>query len=375
MRILLLFSLFLYLTSCKQSVNESASKQPDLSCSSSISKIEIIDGEIFMQCSINERYGGNFMFDTGSSLLSLDSVYYHNTLCKEDTFTLIKNQETLTTSENSVLKFKSGGVTFNYSNAIELFNLNLSGAKKTDGIIGMLPFVHKYIYINYEDSTFRTAECKDDSLLSGYFKTELQNDHLIPLINLTVYISPKDSISGLFLFDTGFNGSIILTNCAGKYSDISGISYRKTSSNLYNTPSSGNIIRAKSARLFHKEIKNVVVLLSNDTIGLLANTPFVGIVGNDILSHFNYAIQLNKEELYIKPNKHFKSAQPDWIGLSFSVIDKRDTHRGLMVNCVYGDDNDADIMLGDIIVNVDGTSVMNLEKKAFMNYLRSRKIT
>jgi hypothetical protein len=255
MRNLIISSLLFNLTACKQSVNESASKQPDVSCSASLSKIEIIDGEIFLQCSINGHYEGNFTFDTGSSLLSLDSVYYHNKLSKEDTFTLIKKDDALNTSENNVLKFKAGGITFNYSHALELFNLNLSGAKKTDGIIGMLPFVQKYIYINYEDSTFRTADCKDDSLLRGYLKTELKNDHLIPLINLTVYISSSDSVSGLFLFDTGFNGSIILTNCSGKFSDISGISYRKASSTLYNTPSAGKIIRAKSARLFHEEIK------------------------------------------------------------------------------------------------------------------------
>jgi C-terminal processing protease CtpA/Prc len=44
-----------------------------------------------------------------------------------------------------------------------------------------------------------------------------------------------------------------------------------------------------------------------------------------------------------------------------------------MVNSVYGDENDAGVMLGDIIVNVNGTSVMSLDKKSIYEQFKKPK--
>jgi hypothetical protein len=250
----------------------------------------------------------NFIFDTGSSGISLDSA-----TCKE--FNL---QTTATdTSVSGIAGTRKVAYVFNKKLTVgnlitDSLNFYVNDysilasvyGEKIDGIIGY-SFLSKYIFKVDFDSF------KIDIYSAGKMKYETGSTTLRPSINKLVTtfaeIKEKEKYTKEFFFDTGAGLSVMLTNGFVKenkfllkkrkevITQVQGLGGKKSMGLTV-------IKRVKIGPYIFKHVPTSIYTESGTTV---FNEPVIGLIGNEILRRFNMVINYQAGEINIKPNSNF----------------------------------------------------------------------
>lgn len=317
----------------------------------------------------------NFIFDTGNSGISLDSM------------TCIQ-LGLITTPSSRTIKGISGvqKLSFAYNHRLVLpkltvdhldFHINnydlLSSVYgvKIDGIIGF-SFLRQFIVnINYETTMI---EVFSPGLFDYPKKGHLLSTDFYHFPITTVQLDTDIHTSTRTIFDIGAGLDIILSS---QFANQSGLILPNRK--MYTTQIEGiggkKIIRLTTfpkVQIGPFRFKKVPVHIFDDENDLLSYPNLGGILGNNLLRRFNIIINYPNQKIHLKPNKfYYEPFDYTYSGLGIYAIDSLVT----VVDIIKDSPSDlAGFEPGDVIVSINEAFIPNIKefKKKMAN--TSRKV-
>lgn len=285
-------------------------------------------GVIALQAGVNNSEKTlNFIFDTGSSGISLDSA-----TCALLQIPVTHTDTTVsgiagTKKVNFVFdaKFHTGNLTTEhvdfYVNDYSL--LSSVYGERIDGIIGY-SLLSKYIIgINYDSALIKIYR-------PGKIKYQKGGTLLHPVINqlalqnVTVYDAKKVAFD--FYMDTGAGLCLLMTESFIKDSSIM-LARRKPvtiQAEGLGGKKAMQLSVIKKMKLGPYKFKNVPVYLYHDEINLMSYPYTGGLLGNDLMRRFNITFNYPQQEIHIKPNSHYNDDfDYAYTGMSLYAVDDK----------------------------------------------------
>lgn len=330
----------------------------------------ILDSHVYIQGEIADTIPVSLIYDTGADRLYMDKDYMD--LSSFGKLPFRKGQAKMGGAGNDgvqsvpiildAVPLKFGDVMYSEP-IIPIINLREILGRHLDGMIGNNALFDKALMINYTDGYLLPSENITPAMLDGYTKLPAHfNDNRID-IECELKIDSIQSIKGTFRLDLGCGSTIILTNAARNSIDLSG----KPQANCYysNMGVGGDgtdvNFRADSFK-FLDELHNVVVSASYNTEGSLSDRAHLGIIGNDILCHYDLIIDAPNSTLYARRNSNVDNSYQQSSKIQMGYLDRTDITDGWIVSSIYegGIAEQAGFEIGDIILSINGRPVKDI---------------
>jgi hypothetical protein len=321
---------------------------------------------IYIKLKANEYDEGNFYFDTASGWFIIDSTFYKN---KRMSFNHFSESENIGTGNSpakmiqilDTIKFSVSNNTFS-SKYNMIHNLKKSFGRNIDGIVGFVNFGNIPFEINYiKQKIILNPEIKDN-----YQAIPVKYDGNYMYLPMELVLNNGTVKKGDFIIDTG-SFKTILTSEFAKNEDI--INSKKVTyinnggvSGLH----MGYSMFASEIKIDKFKLVNHQIDVSNDSIGALSkNKNYIGIIGNDLLDHFDIIYHPTQQKIWVRPNKNINKPSDD-LYKAFVLIETNDNDKQWLVGSIY-EESDAykrGVKHRDEIVAINNVSVkkLNLEK-------------
>ncbi|HEU5053583.1 MAG TPA: aspartyl protease family protein [Hanamia sp.] len=304
----------------------------------------------------------NFILDTGSGGISLDSTTaanYHISHEPSGRYIYgIAGVRKVDYAPHQTLNFPGLSVDSLdfYINNYEV--LTSVYGMKIDGIIGH-SFLSRYLvkvdfdslrisvfspgFINYPPHGF---------LLRPAFQG-------LPIVPLTIMDSRK--LNAHYFFDTGAGLCLLLST---HYNEDSSVLMKKRKPVEIEVQGMGGKKRMQLTIIRELQVGNykfrkVPTYLFDDEYNVLAYPQRAGLIGNDILRHFNLIINYPQKEIYLTPNSHFR----DPFDYSYTGLTMYSLDGSIIVDDIVkaSPADKAGLKNGDVIMGVDNNFSGNLE--------------
>lgn len=331
----------------------------------------ILDSHVYIQATIADSVPVSLIYDTGADRLYLDKDYME--LSDFGKLPLKKGRAKMGGAGNNgvqtipiivdPLSVSMGGVRHNET-ITPIINLREILGRHTDGMIGNNAVFNKPLIINYTDRYLLQVDTLTEQILEGYTKLPAHfNDNRIDL-DLELKIDSVQTIRGAFRLDLGCGSSIILTNETLNKIDLN----RKTKADCYysNMGVGGDgtdvNFRVDSFK-FLDELKDIVISASYNTEGALSKNSYVGIIGNEILRHYNLIIDAPGNSLYACKNSDGNTDYQHSSKIQMGYIDRTDICDGWIVSSLYdkGIAQEAGFEIGDVIISINDRPVTDID--------------
>jgi hypothetical protein len=269
----------------------------------------------------------NFIFDTGSGGISLDSttVDYFKLTGTPSNRTIrgiagIRNVSFLNNRKLHLPGLSIDSLNFHIN---DYSILNTVYGEKVDGIIGYSVLSRYIIKVDYDSS-------KMEFWSKGSLKYPRGGYLLRPLINTiplqTARVRDEKAITSRFLYDMGAGLNLMLST---DFLKDSGLLDPKRK--LFAKEAEGlggkidmHMTVIREFKLGPFRFRNVPVYVFDDTYNITSYPYLGGIIGNDILRRFNVILNYDRRDIYLMPNKHFGDAfDYSYSGLELYYVDGR----------------------------------------------------
>lgn len=319
----------------------------------------------------------NFVFDTGSGGISMDS-----TTVSEMKLVTVKSEKTI----RGIAGIKNVDFTMNHTLTLGTletqhldFHINdyelltsVYGVR-IDGIIGY-SFLRRYIVRLDYDAMFIEVYTPGSFKYprGGYLlKPNFSTLPLQPAV-----IEDERTIVSRFIFDTGAGLSFLLSK---DFVDDSVVFRKKRK--FYPTQAEGlggkrqmMVSVVKEIKLGPYKFKRVPVHIFEDDYNVTSYPLLGGLIGNDILRRFNVILNYPEMSIHIKPNTHYnESFDYSYTGLGIYLIDGE-----IRVIDVIPDSpgDKAGFLPGDVIFSVETNASKNIQtyKNIFQNSIGKMKV-
>ena len=267
----------------------------------------------------------NFIFDTGSGGISLDSM---------TTVSLGVKSELSDKTIRGIAGIRQ--VKFAYNQRLHLpgltvdsldFHINdydvLTSAygEKIDGIIGF-SFIRRYILkVDYDSSKMHVYTKGTIKYPKGGF---LLRPLLTSIPVMTTDVRDDKEVRSRFYFDTGAGMCLLLSE-----DFVSDSLFLRSKRKWYTTQAEGlggkapmrqGVIR--QIRIGPYKFRNIPTYIFDDQYNVTSYPYLGGLIGNDLLRRFNLIINYEKRDIYMTPNTHFKDVfDYSYTGIGMYVID------------------------------------------------------
>lgn len=250
----------------------------------------------------------NFILDTGSSGISLDSA----------TVDFLKLKPT--PSDKSIRGIAGiRNVSFLYNRKLRLPGLTIDNldfhindysilmavyGERIDGIIGYSVLSRYIVMLNYDSS--KVTFCTPGTIRYprvGY----LLRPTISRLVVQPMRIKDAKAVNSRFLFDIGAGLCMLLSKDFvedSNFFDKKRKKWAKQGEGLGGTIDMELTI-LKEARIGPYRFKNVPVFIFDDEYNVTSYPQMGGLLGNDIMRRFNVILNYQKGDIYISPNNHF----------------------------------------------------------------------
>jgi hypothetical protein len=279
----------------------------------------IYNGHIHFNVKIENTINSKFIFDTGWNGITLDSQF-----CKINAFkpsnkeiklngigNITRTSNLITDTINYVCS--ENGYQF-YTTKTLMFDLKNLVDSNIDGIAGIQTFAQKTYMLDYfNQKIIFTDSVNGFEAINALFEN---NKIYLPL---TITLKNKKKIKGKFLLDTGSDRTILNSHVFKTEGIYNALDLKKFfHKGGIGGDSHGYFLPVKEASLSKFKLKNVTMTVSIDTLGMLADSEYLGILGNDLLDDFHIIFDHQKEKIWVKPNKNFnKNEKKLFRGVSF----------------------------------------------------------
>lgn len=303
----------------------------------------------------------NFIFDTGSGGISLDS----------QTAAYLKLPQVIS---DRTIRGIAGVRTVNFINnltlhlpglSVDSLNFHVNNydiltsvyGEKIDGIIGYSVLKRYIIKVNFDSS-------KMEFLTRGTLRYPKGGHLLTPQINALpiqgARVKDEVTVNSRFLYDMGAGLCLMLSK---EFVQDSALLRKKRK--LYAKEAEGvggkvdmHVTVIKEFKMGPYRFRNVPTYVFDDVYNVTAYPQLGGIIGNDLLRRFNCILNYDKKEIHITPNSHFAD-QFDYSygGLELYFID------GLIVIGDVAEKSPAEkvgLKEGDIVISIGSNFTQNL---------------
>ncbi len=250
----------------------------------------------------------NFILDTGSGGISLDSVTaaYFGVQPQPSNRTIrgiggIKNVSFL---YNQVLHFNNLTVDSLNFHINDYEVLTAVYGEKIDGIIGYSLLSRYIIKLNYDSSLMEIWTPGSMKYPRGGF---LFTPYITTLPVHAARVKDAETVSSRFLYDIGAGLCVMLSSEFVKDSAL-----LQKNRKLYVKQAEGlggkidmHITAVKEFKLGPYRFKNVPVYVFDDVYNITSYPYLGGIIGNDLLRRFNAILNYEKRHFYLVPNTHY----------------------------------------------------------------------
>lgn len=337
------------------------------------------DGHFYIYATINDSIEGRFLFDTGASGLYLDSTFVsqHSSIIKSNLDTA-RMRGAGATGYKQVFLIKDtvniavGNYAHNFTNSPILKLTDING-ENIAGIIGN-QFIQNQILIIDNKRSVLTI---DSIANQKEYETEIPFNYIDGRIYLPVDLNIKENQKSTanLLMDLGCADAIILNS--QYFNSIESqyilseeiIDYTILYGGALGGNSNGGELRITSVKLGNDIINNPIISFSKDTLGAFSKTNYDGLLGNEILDRYNYAIDYRNKKLYLKKNENSK--KPFKSSLSGFYAMKTNDIATVMSVYYQSDAYKNGIRLGDTIVSINNKKLKDLTEQEFYKEMKS----
>lgn len=330
----------------------------------------ILDSHVYIQGVLMDSIPVSLIYDTGADRLYMDKDYMDLSTFGKIPFR--KGKAKMGGAGNDGLQIipiiidtiplRMGDV-IHKEDITPIINLREILGRHTDGMIGNNAVFDKPLLVNYSDSYLLSLDSLTPAMVEGYTKLPAHFNNNRIDIECELKIDSLQTVDGTFRLDLGCGSTIILTNAILKNLDLTGKTQAKCYySNMgFGGDGSDVSFRAESFK-FLDDIYNVVVSASYNTEGALADRPHVGIIGNDILCHYDLIIDAPNSALYARRNGNSDNSYQRSSAIQMGYIDRTDITDGWIVSSMYegGIAEQAGFEIDDIIVSINGRLVKDI---------------
>ncbi|WP_303315187.1 aspartyl protease family protein [Flavivirga abyssicola] len=273
-------------------------------------------GLVFVKGKINNKKNvHNFLFDTGVSSEILDEkeakkfnfVYAGSSQSKDASGT-----KTNPVAHNQIIKLPPTDIEIpNVKiSSVDLSNLRHMSKDTMHGILGYSLPARYYTQIDYDDKHMLLYNSMKDISLEGYTPVpfEFIDDINIPFIALTFQLKNGKYFTGKVLFDTGYNGTLIINTGFNEKHQISSqidkklVSSARGVSGAFKTEK----VAIQAVHIDSLKLSHIPVNISYSEGGFTSDNNIMGILGAGIIHKFNYVLDYPKKIIYLKPNAYAK---------------------------------------------------------------------
>lgn len=330
----------------------------------------ILDSHVYIQGTVMDTIPVTLIYDTGADRLYMDKDYMDLSAFGKLPFN--KRKAKMGGAGNKGAKtipIIIDPITLNLGNVAyqehitPIINLREILGRHTDGMIGNNAMFDRPLLVNYAEGYLLSLDSLTASTIDGYSKLPAKfNDNRID-VECELTIDSLQSVKGLFRLDLGCGSTIVLTNSTLKGLDLNGKPQAECYYSNMGVGGDGTdvIFRAESFR-FLDEIHNVVASASYNTKGALSGRPYAGIIGNDILCHYDLIIDASDNALYARRNNNTDNSYQRSSTIQMGYIDRTDITDGWIVSSMYkgGIAQQAGFDIGDIILSINGRPVKDI---------------
>lgn len=253
----------------------------------------------------------NFVLDTGSGGISLDSITCNRLQVLNrltDTFlTGVGGRKQLRFSFNNTLSFpglKVDSLNFHindYSLLSDLYNV------KIDGVIGYSLLKRFVVLVDYENAVVKLySKGNYNYPENGY----LIKDTIRYIPETNALVEDERVILGRFYFDSGADMELLLSKDLIDDVSFFNAQKKKLPVNVEGAIGQQNMKVAvmKRFKLGPYKFKKVPVYFFDDN-GLIFKTPKpIGLIGNGIIKKFNLILNYGQGEIFLQPNRLFNES-------------------------------------------------------------------
>jgi len=313
----------------------------------------------------------NFIFDTGSGGISLDSTTCMRLHIKP-------------TASDKTIRGIAGirNVSFVYNEKLHLTGLDVDSlnfhvndysiltsvyGENIDGIIGYSFFIRYIVKIDYDSSSIFVYSKGPIKYPKGGYLTH-------PFIlNLPVEgarVRDNTDISARFYFDTGAGLCLLLSTDFVTDSTLFNSKKRKPVPTLaQGLGGKTNMLQTtvKDLRIGPYRFRNVPAYIFDDDYNITSYPSLGGLIGNDLLRRFNMILNYNRREIHLMPNSHYRDLfDYSYTGLSIYLIEDEIRVADVMKDSPA---ERAGFKPGDIVLSVGNNFTKNIQ--AYKNLLQN----
>ena len=266
----------------------------------------------------------NFIFDTGSGGISLDS-----TTAAELKIEVKPSDKTI----RGIAGIRS--VSFAYKNTLQLPGLSVDSldfhindydilssvyGEHVDGIIGYSFFNRFIVKIDYDSlriNVYSKGPMKYPR--GGYLLKPL----LVNLLIQSAKITDLDERTARFYFDTGAGLCLLLSSDFVEDSTLLSPKRKKVVTQVEGLGGKKQMLltTVREFRLGPYKFKRVPAYIFEDEFNVTSYPYLGGLIGNDLLRRFNVILNYEKRDIYIVPNSHYRDLfDYSYTGLNFYVV-------------------------------------------------------
>lgn len=319
----------------------------------------------------------NFVFDTGSGGISLDSSTVDflklSTVKTEKTIRGIAGIKNVDFTMGHTLKLGTLEVEKLDFHINDYELLTSVYGVRIDGIIGY-SFLRRYIVrLDYDNMFIEVYSPGSFKYPRGGYMLK-PNFSTLPL--QSAVIQDDRLIASRFIFDTGAGLSILLSK---DFVDDS-VVFRKNRK-FYPTQAEGlggkrqmSVSVVKEVKLGPYKFKRVPIHIFEDEYNVTSYPLLGGLIGNDILRRFNVILNYPEQSIHIKPNTHYnESFDYSYTGLGIYLVDGEIR----VIDIMPGSPGDkAGFLPGDVIFSVETNASKNIQtyKNLFQNSIGKMRV-
>lgn len=342
------------------------------SCAKKITTCDSItiryNGYIYSDVKVENKIYGNFVFDTGAPGMVLDSQF-----CKKNGLDYkttdfkiggVGNSKRTVQLITDTINYELNNKEYRFSTPTVMLDLKNMFNKNIDGILGISTFGQKPYMIDYVSQKIIFTDS-----IKGYESISAGVDNGTIYLDLSITLKNRKKMQGKFLLDTGSNQTI-LSNHLFMTDGIYNSKHKNKflSKGGIGGDSNGYFLPVSAVNLGKFKLENLILSVSSDTLGALANPDYMGIIGNDLLDDFNIIFNYQKGKIWIKPNKNFnKNKRKLFRGISFQDMGEKWIIAGIV------EDTEAfrkGIRMNDQVLEVNNIPVEKIDIDKFTEKLK-----
>ncbi len=330
----------------------------------------ILDSHLYIQATVADTVPVSLIYDTGADRLYLDKDYMR--LSPLGKLPLRKGMARMGGAGNSdakpipividPLRLKMGSV--DYKETITpIIGLREILGRYADGMIGNNAVLVKPLMVNYTDGYLLQLDSLTPSMLAGYTRLPAHFADGRIDVDCELIVDSLHSVKGAFRLDLGCGGTVVLTNEASRKLDLSGKPQAECYFSNLGVGGSGTTVDFRTASFkFLDQLHNVVVSASRSTQGALSRRSYLGLIGNDILCHYDLIIDAKGKALYARRNSVADSSYQHSSRMQMGYVDRTDIGPGWVVSSLYagGIAEKAGFEIGDTIISINGRPVKSI---------------